>query len=75
MNAKERVLTAIALNQPDRVPLDFGANAATLARLRYELDATMHRHLLRCLQVDIVDLRGVVDLVYCGPIPTARPRT
>ena len=51
------------------MPLDFSANTATLARLHRDLDAPTHRKLLQRLHVDIVDLRGVVAPVYCGPIP------
>ena len=72
MNSKERVLTAVGLGQPDRVPLDFSANAATLARLHRDLGTTTHRELLDRLHVDILDLRGVVDPIYCGPIPKER---
>jgi uroporphyrinogen decarboxylase len=72
MNSKERVLTAVGLGHPDRVPLDFSANAATLARLHRDLGTTTHRELLDRLHVDILDLRGVVDPIYCGPIPKER---
>jgi uroporphyrinogen decarboxylase len=72
MNSKERVLTAVGLGQPDRVPLDFSANPATLARLHRDLGTTTHRELLDRLHVDILDLRGVVDPVYRGPIPKER---
>lgn len=72
MNSRERVLTAIARGQPDRVPVDFGANAGTLARLKADLGCTSHRALLERLGVDIVDLRGVVDPIYCGQIPKER---
>lgn len=34
MNSRERVLTAVGRGLPDRVPVDFGANAGTLARLK-----------------------------------------
>lgn len=69
MTAKERVLAAIARHVPDRIPLDFSANAATLRRLMLEFGAGDHADLLTRLNVDIVDLRGVVDPVYCGPTP------
>ena len=72
MNSKERVLTAVNLGQPDRVPLDFSANAATLARLHHDLGTTTHRELLDRLHVDILDLRGVVDPIYRGPVPKER---
>jgi uroporphyrinogen decarboxylase len=69
LNAKERVLTAIAQQKPDRVPLDFSANVATLQRLHRDLGTQQHLDLLERLHVDIVDLRGVVDPLYCGPVP------
>ena len=75
MTSKERVLTAIARQTPDRVPVDFSANPATLQRLMSEFGSGDHDDLLAKLGVDIVDLRGVVDPVYCGPVPqvTSRP--
>lgn len=69
MNSKERVLTAINLAQPDRVPMDFSANAATLERLKCDLGTPTHKQLLKRLGVDIIDIRGVVDPEYCGPVP------
>jgi uroporphyrinogen decarboxylase len=54
--------------------LDFSANPATLQRLMRDLGAGTHRELLDRLHVDVVDLRGVVDPVYCGPIPKERLR-
>lgn len=72
MTSKERVLTAVARQQPDRLPLDFGANAFVLRRLHDELGTATHRELLDRLHVDVVDLRGVVDPLYRGPIPSAR---
>lgn len=69
MNNKQRVMTAVARQQPDRLPLDFSANAATLQRLHRDLGTRSHKQLLERLHVDIVDLRGVVDPLYRGPIP------
>lgn len=69
MTSKERVMTAVALSRPDRVPMDFNANPATMKRLMEEPGASSLRELLIRLHVDIVDIRGVVDPVYCGPIP------
>lgn len=74
MNSKQRVLTALRHRQVDRVPLDFSANPATLDRLKRDLGVGTHRELLDRLHVDMVDLRGVVDPVYCGPIPKERVR-
>ncbi len=69
MNSKQRVLEAIARRRPDRIPVDFNANPGTLARLKSDLRIATHRHLLDRLHVDIVDLRGVVDPIYRGPVP------
>jgi uroporphyrinogen decarboxylase len=70
--SKERVLTAIALSQPDRVPLDLHGNRWVLERLHRDLGTPTHRALLERLHCDIVDLRGVVDPQYCGPVPQSR---
>ena len=61
MTSRERVLTAAALSRPDRVPMDFNANPATMRRLMKDLNASSLRELLLQLHVDIVDIRGVVD--------------
>jgi uroporphyrinogen decarboxylase len=72
MNSRERVLTAINHAEPDRVPMDFHGNAGVLARLHRDLGTATHRELLTRLRSDIVDLRGAVDPVYCGPVPFSR---
>ena len=72
MKSKERVLTAVALAEPDRVPMDFHANPWVLERLHDELGCSTHRDLLERLRSDIVDLRGVVDPKYCGPVPPSQ---
>lgn len=75
MTSREKVIAVVHRGQADRVPADFAANAATLARLYAELGCATHRQLLERLQADIVDLRGVVDPVWRGPKPrnTLRP--
>ncbi len=72
MTSKERVLCAVALQQPDRVPMDFHGNQWVLERLHKDLRTTSHQDLLQRLHSDVVDLRGVVDPVYCGPVPYTR---
>lgn len=72
MNAKERVLTAVHLQQADRIPMDFHANPWVYERLHRDLGTSSHRELLQRLRSDIVDLRGVVDPIYCGPVPLSR---
>lgn len=70
--SKERVLAAIDLQVADRVPMDFSANKATLERLLKDLDCPDLFGLIKTLGADIVDLRGVVDPVYKGPVPAKR---
>lgn len=74
MTSKERVVAAVSHQVPDRIPLDFSANTAALQRLMSEFGASGHADLLTKLSVDIVDLRGVVDPVFCGPVPEAVSR-
>ena len=70
--SKHRALTAANLARPDRTPMDFQANPWVLQRLHRDLETSTHRELLERLRSDIVDLRGVVDPKYCGPIPQSR---
>ena len=69
---KERVLSAVNLEQPDRVPLDFSANTATLSRLYKDLNVETYRELLETFHIDILDLRGSIDPHYQGPVPKER---
>ena len=75
MTSKERVLAAISRQAPDRIPVDFSANPATLRRLMSDFGASDYADLLAKLNVDIVDLRGVVDPIYCGPVPKTASRS
>lgn len=72
MTSKERVLTAVSHGIPDRVPMDFHGNRWVLERLTRELGVQSHLELLGHLHSDVVDLRGTVDPVYCGPVPYSR---
>lgn len=72
MTSKERVLAAINLEQPDRVPMDYHGNRFVLDRLRADLGVSTHRELLEALGSDIVDLRGTVDPAWVGPRPASR---
>lgn len=72
MNSRARVLATIHHAEPDRVPMDFHGNAGVLARLHRDLGTSSHRELLLRLRSDIVDLRGVADPAYCGPVPFSR---
>jgi uroporphyrinogen decarboxylase len=68
-SSKERVLTAVELKEPDRVPMDFNANPPTLTRLKSDLNCSDHYTLLKKIGSDIIDLRGIVDPIYKGPVP------
>ena len=72
MTHKDRVLTAVNLAAPDRVPLDIQANRWVTERLHAELGTAGHRELLERLGSDVVDLRGVVDPVWRGPVEFSR---
>jgi len=69
MSKKERALSAIHLEKPDRVPLDFSANAGTLVNLYQDLSVSGLHELLDHFNSDIFDMRGVVDPVYHGKRP------
>jgi len=72
MTSKERVLAAVNLTQPDRVPMDFHANPWVYERLHRDLGTSTHQDVLKRLRSDIVDIRGVVDPKYRGPVPPSR---
>jgi uroporphyrinogen decarboxylase len=72
MNSRERVLSAVNRSLPDRVPMDFHANPWVYRRLHRDLGTSSHRELLERLRSDVVDIRGVVDPGYRGPLPQAR---
>ena len=65
MTSKERVLAAFRNQEPDRVPIDYGANPGIDGRLKahFGLDADDGEGLLRALGVDF---RGV-GAPYVGP--------
>ena len=69
MTSKERVLCTIEGGIPDRIPMNFGANRATLQKLFHYFKTKDHMELLNKLNIDIFDMRGVVDPVYIGPVP------
>lgn len=65
MNSKNRVLTTLASEQPDRVPIDYACNPGIHKRLcqHFGVDPTDEEGLLQCLGVDF---RGV-NANYIGP--------
>ncbi len=70
--SKHRVLAAANLAEPDRTPIDIQLNPWVHRRLCRDLGAASHRELLLRLGSDVVDLRGVVDPHYRGPVPESR---
>ena len=52
MNSKERVLTAIARAEPDRVPMDFAGRDEITARLLKHFNTTETETLRQALHVD-----------------------
>lgn len=68
-------MAAVNLGVPDRVPMDYHGNRWVLERLTDEFGVHSHRELLEHLHSDVVDLRGIVDPVYCGPVPYSRELT
>jgi uroporphyrinogen decarboxylase len=69
VNSKTRVLIAIRLGVPDRVPCDFHAIPIVQSRLFEYLGIESYRQLMEKLEVDIIDIRGIIDPVWRGPVP------
>ena len=64
MNAKTRVKMAVALQEPDRVPMDFWADKRVTRNLLLALGLDQLEQLLQELQIDF---RFIEGSVYCGP--------
>ncbi len=67
MNSKQRILSTVNFEIPDRVPLSFSANRFVREKLRVQLNIKSHLDLLSYLNSDIVDLRDCVSPEYKGP--------
>lgn len=72
MHSRERVLTAINLASPDRLPMDFSANKWVLENIRKRFGLDSHKSILEYFNTDIVDLRDVEQPVYKGDVPFKR---
>jgi hypothetical protein len=72
MISKERVLITVNQKQSGRVPADFSANKWVLEKLYASTCINDCHNLLEFLHTDIVDICGVVDPVYKGPVPFVR---
>jgi len=72
---KDRVLTAIHREIPDRIPLDFSANAGVQKALYRALPIENYLEMLQYFNSDILDIRGVIDPEYHGqkPFKTLHP--
>ena len=72
MHSKERVLTAVALEKADRLPLDFSANRWVTEKIKKSFGLDCHIDVLKYFASDIVDLRDVEHPEYIGPVPYRR---
>jgi uroporphyrinogen decarboxylase len=70
MDARERVLRALAHREPDRVPVDCWLTTAVAKRLQMHYGLATHEELLRRLDVDF---RYIDGPRYIGPAPQVRP--
>ena len=69
MDSKTRVLSAINLEMPDRVPCDFHATPAIQDRLYEHFGVDSYKKLMEKLGVDMIDIRGIIDPLWKGPVP------
>lgn len=69
MNSKKRVLTAINLEMPDCVPCDFHATPTVQKRLYKHFGIDSYKKLMKRLGADIIDIRGIIDPIWKGPVP------
>lgn len=69
MDSKTRVLTAINLEIPDRVPYGFHATPIVQSKLYEYLGIESYRQLMEKLEVDIIDIRGIIDPLWRDPVP------
>ena len=69
MDSKTRVLTAINLEKPDRVPCDCPATQIVQSRLYEYFGIDSYRQLMEKLGLDIIDIRGIIDPLWKGPVP------
>jgi uroporphyrinogen decarboxylase len=72
MNSKERVKSVMSHSEPDRVPLHLNATKWVVAKLKMALNVSSDRDLLKSLNIDFYDMRGIdlhsgVAPKYIGP--------
>ncbi len=72
MTPKERIRSAIAHQEPDKVPAHINATKWVVQKLKNKLGVTTGKELLKALHIDVYDMRGL-DLnsgtvpLYTGP--------
>jgi uroporphyrinogen decarboxylase len=69
MNSRDRVLTAVNRQKPDRLPMDFSANSWALEKIKKNFGLDDHKSVLKYFNADIVDMRDVEQPAYKGPVP------
>lgn len=73
MNSKERVQIALNHQEPDRVPMTMSAGTFVVQRLKAHFGVETDRELLKALNVDVYDMRGIdykhggIGAKYIGP--------
>ncbi len=78
MNSRERVRTALNHQQPDRVPMMMSANTWVVENLKQHLHVQTDHDLLKALEIDVFDMRGIdykgaVGPRFIGPAELAIP--
>lgn len=72
MTGKQRIMAAIAMQPTDRQPRDFHGCGVVVQRLHEYFGTTSYRALLDKLNVDMADIRGVVDPVWVADFAKVR---
>ena len=61
MNSKERVLAAINCEKPDKLPFDMHFSKASLDKLFLKYNIREYIDVMKALELDIIDIRGIID--------------
>ena len=69
MNSKDRVLMAINLQKTDRIPKNFHGMPSVVEKLFQYYSVNSHVELMKHLQTDIIDIRGIIDPIWNGLVP------
>lgn len=72
MISKERVLAAVEFTPPDRIPADFHGAPLVIQRLFERYGLKEYLEVMERLGVDMIDIRGVVDPLWVGPMSPVR---